>query len=317
MTQTFPILAMSGFVDTLRHAADDGNRNGQVYCGWDIVGPTLTPVDSSSGIQVTPSLLLKDVDVSRYDYLVIIGGLMPYIDDGPVETLEFIKKFHAAGGSIIGLCTGSFLVAQAGLLDGKRAAVHHRHRKDFLDRFPTVEVTSYEIFVEDGRIFTSPGGTASIDIAIDLLSRHLGRSRALKGLIEMSVDQHRGALHMPRGPGADLDRCGDRRVANAVQIMRDNLASAVPVQTIASNIGVSVSQLNRLFLRHTKQSPSSYRRKMRLEHAHWCLLNTNLSVAQIAFECGFSDSAHFIRTFKDTFKETPIGFRKRLLPDEL
>ena len=122
---------------------------------------------------------------------------------------------------------------------------------------------------------------------------------------------------MPRGPGADLDRCSDRRVANAVQIMRDNLATAMPIQSIALNIGVSVSQLNRLFLRYTKQPPLSYWRKMRLEHAHWCLLNTHLSIAQIAYECGFSDSAHFIRKFKDLFKETPMAFRKRLLPDEL
>ncbi|MEJ8472540.1 GlxA family transcriptional regulator [Roseibium algae] len=317
MTETFPILALSGFVDTLRHAADDGNRNGQIYCGWDICGPTLTPVTSSSGIQVSPSLLFEDLEIARYDYLVVIGGLMPLIDHAPAQTIELIREFRSAGKTVIGLCTGSFLVAQAGLLQGKRAAVHHRHRQDFLDRYSDVQVTSHEIFVEDENVVTSPGGTASIDLAIDLLARHLGRPRALKGLIEMSVDQPRSALHMPRAPSAELHNCGDWRVANAAQIMRENLSNAKSIKSISADVGVSVSQLNRLFLRYADQSPSAYWRKMRLDHAHWCLLNTNLSIAQIAYECGFSDSAHFIRRFKDRFHDTPALFRKRILPNEI
>ena len=179
---TFAILALSGFVDTLRHAADDNNRNRQIYCGWSIVGLSLDPIPSSSGIEVTPDVLFEDLENPLPKYLVVIGGnVMSEIDEVPEETLSFIRNFHAQGGTVIGLCTGSFIVAQTGLIDGKRVVVHHRHRRDFLDRYDNVDITSREVFVEDQRVITCPGGTASIDLAIELLSRKLGRTPRFEG----------------------------------------------------------------------------------------------------------------------------------------
>ena len=214
-----------------------------------------------------------------------------------------------------GLCTGSFVVAQAGLTEGRRVVVHQRHRRDFLERYPNVDITSREIFVEDGRVFTSPGGTASIDLAIELLSRHLGRARALKGLTEMSVDQHRSSFHMPRTPGDDLDNCGDWRVEAAVQLMRERLANTTTIAAVADTIGISVSQLNRLFIRHAKQSPLAFWINLRLDHARWQLLNTKKAITQVAFECGFSDAAHFSRRFKQRFGKSPRKFKAGIIPD--
>ena len=314
---TFPILALSGFVDTLRHAADDNNRNRQIYCGWSIVGHSLHPVPSSSGIEITPDVLFKDLEKPLPEYLVVIGGnVMSEINAVPEETLSFIRNFYAQGGTVIGLCTGSFVVAQTGLIDGKRVVVHHRHRRDFLDRYDNVNITSREVFVEDQRVITCPGGTASIDLAIELLSRKLGRTRALKGLIEMSVDQHRSSFHMPRTPSDGLDSCGDWRVETAVKLMRENMSSATTVGTIAEDIGISTSQLGRLFKQHAKQTPVSFWINLRLDHARWRLLNSNLSLTQIAFECGFADAAHFCRQFKRRFKQSPKSFKNRMIANE-
>ena len=317
MRPTFAILALSGFVDTLRHAADDNNRNGQIYCGWNIVGPGFDPVPSSAGINVDPDLRFEDLRDHPPNYLVIIGGnVMSEIDHTPAQTLAYIRNYHAAGGSVVGLCTGSFVVAQAGLTEGKRVVVHQRHRRDFLERYPNVDITSREIFVEDGRVFTSPGGTASIDLAIELLSRHLGRARALKGLTEMSVDQHRSSFHMPRTPGDDLDNCGDWRVEAAVQLMRERLPNSTTIAAVADTIGISVSQLNRLFMRHAKQPPLAFWINLRLDHARWQLLNTKKAIAQVAFECGFSDAAHFSRRFKQRFGKSPRAFKSGIIPNE-
>ena len=314
---TFAILALSGFVDTLRHAADDNNRNGQIYCAWNIVGPSLNPVPSSAGIYVEPDLQFEDLEGCLPDYLVVLGGnVMSDIDNTPARTLAFIGDFHDAGGSVVGLCTGSFVVAQAGLTEGKRVVVHPRHRRDFLERYPNVDITSREIFVEDGRIFTSPGGTASIDLAIELLSRHLGRARALKGLTEMSVDQHRSSFHMPRTPGDDLDNCGDWRVEAAVQLMRERLSNTTTIASVADKIGISESQLRRLFIRHAKQSPLSFWTNLRLDHARWQLLNTRKTITQVAFDCGFTDAAHFSRRFNQRFGKSPRSFKSEIIPDE-
>ena len=202
---------------------------------------------------------LIDLENPLPEFLVVIGGnVMSEIDDVPEETLSFIRNFHAQGGTVIGLCTGSFIVAQTGLIDGKRVVVHHRHRRDFLKRYDDVNITSREVFVEEQRVITCPGGTASIDLAIELLSRKLGRTRALKGLIEMSVDQHRSSFHMPRTPSDGLDSCGDWRVETAVKLMREGMSSATTVGTIAEDIGISTSQLGRLFKQHAKRTPVSF-----------------------------------------------------------
>ena len=314
---TFAMLALSGFVEALRHAADDNNRNRQIYCGWRIVGPNLDPVPSSAGIEITPDTVFENLTPKSPNYLVVIGGnVMSEIDDVPKETLLFIRNFYDRGGTVVGLCTGSFIVAQAGLIDGKRVAVHHRHRRDFLERYGNVDVTSREVFVEDQRVFTCPGGTASIDLAIELLSRRLGRARALKGLIEMSVDQHRSSFHMPRTPSDDLDPCGDWRVEMAVQRMREQMSDTTTITRIAEDIGISVSQLNRLFRQYAHQSPLSLWINLRLDHARWQLLNSRMSLAQIAFNCGFSDTAHFGRQFKQRFAITPKSFRNKIIPNE-
>ena len=313
----FAILALSGFVDTLRHAADDNNRNRQIYCGWSIVGPSFDPISSSSGIEVTPDTLFKNLKDPLPEYLVVIGGnVMSEIDDIPEETLSFIRDFHTRGGTVIGLCTGSFIVAQTGLIDGKRVVVHHRHRRDFLNRYDNVDITSREVFVEDHRVITCPGGTASIDLAIELLSRKLGRTRALKGLIEMSIDQRRSSFHMPRTPSDELDSCGDWRVETAVKLMREKMSGATTVGVIAEDIGISTSQLSRLFKQHAKQSPVSFWINLRLDHARWRLLNSKMSLTQIAYECGFADAAHFSRQFKRRFTQSPKSFKNRMITNE-
>lgn len=310
MTHSFPILAMSGFVDTLRHAADDDNRNRQIYCGWKITGPDRNPICSSAGIEVTPDCSFQDLP--NIDYLIVIGGIAPYLDDAPPETLAFIQRFYDQGGTVVGLCTGSFVLAQAGLLSGRRAVVHHRHRREFLTRYPSVHVTSRDIFVEDGRLITCPGGTASIDLAIALLSRKLGAQRARKGLVEMSLDGFRTGTEMALTPLSKHEFSGDPRVRMAIQLMRENLSVGMDLSEMAETIGVSTSQLTRVFQATTGQTPAKFRRALQLEYARWLLANSTQSLTQISAESGFSDSPHFSRVFSDAYGISPRKFRLRL-----
>ena len=307
MTHTFPILALSGFVDTLRHAADDDNMNRQIYCTWKICGPDKNPVTSSAGIQVYPDTLFSEL--TQPDFMVVIGGLMPHIDQVPTETLKMLREYHASGGTVVGLCTASFILAQAGLLCNKKAVVHHRHRRDFLERYSNVQVSSRNIFVEDDRVITSPGGTASIDLAMTLLSRKLGRQRALKGLVEMSVDRFRSPTDMATTPLSKFESSHDVRIRMAIQLMRENLSELVNVPDIADGIGISVSRLNRIFINETGQSPAKFRRALQLEHARWLLLNSHLNLTQIAMDTGFSDLAHFSKAFSKAYSASPKKYR--------
>ena len=311
MTRSFPILALSGFVDTLRHAADDDNRSQQCYCAWDICGQDRMPVTSSAGIAVTPECSFEDLPET--DYLVVIGGLMSSIDDTPPKLLDFIRSYYHSGGKVVGLCTGSFILAQAGLLSGRSAVIHHRHRRDFLLRYSDVHVTSRDIFIESERLITCPGGTASIDLAISLLSRKLGQQRARKGLVEMSIDRFRSGTEMAMTPLSKYEFARDTRVRTAIQLMRENLSDNLEIETIAESIGVSVSQLGRIFQNTTNQSPARFRRLLQLQHARWLLTNSTQSLTRISMEAGFSEASHFSRVFSKNYGMSPKKFRLKHL----
>ncbi len=309
MAHTFPILALSGFVDTLRHAADDDNKNRQIYCSWKICGPDMSPIMSSAGIRIHPDTIFDDL--SDPDFFVIVGGLIPFIEQVPPITLNFLREYHKRGGTVVGLCTGSFILAQAGLLGGKRAVIHHRHRREFNDRYKNVQVSSRDIFVEDDRIITCPGGTASIDLALALLSRKLGRQRALKGLVEMSVDRFRAPTEMALTPFSKFENGADKRVKMAIQIMRENLSETLNLANVAEGVGLSASQLNRIFVQHTEMGPAKFRRILQLEHARWLLLNSGMNITQIAMDTGFTDQAHFSNVFSRRYEMPPGAYRSQ------
>ena len=210
----------------------------------------------------------------------------------------------------MGLCTGSFAMAEAGLLSGKRCAVHCRHRDEFLTRYPDVGVVTHELFTMDGQAITCAGGTAAIDLAVELIARHCGVPRALKGLPELLVDDHRTARHTPRFPYQNLLSCGDSRVEKAVKLMLGQLSRPMSMRCLAERLAISLSQLNRSFAKYCHMPPAALWREMRLQRARWLLLNTNDTLTEIAAECGFADGAHLSRHFRRAFRETPRAFQR-------
>ena len=304
----FTLLPLAGFIDAVRHSADEADRSRQIYCRWACLSATDEPIRSSCGLEIVPWGPLKDA--GSYDYLVVVGGLLPSMERLLPGTLEFIREAADAGRSIVGLCTGSFIMAEAGLMKGRRCTVHTHHRREFVDSYPDSILVNNEIYVVDGPFITCPGGTAAIDLAVDILCDHCGKTRGMKGLTGLLVDEHRSAHHIARLPHRDFEDCGDWRVEQAVRLMRHNLGTPMRIEDLANDIGSTVLQLERAFKRHTKKLPLALWRDMRLQHARWRLLNTSRSVAEIAFECGFADSSHFSRWFKKEFGMPPQRYRQ-------
>lgn len=312
LSPQFTLLPFAGFIDAMRHSADEGDRSRQVFCHWECLSATIDPVQASCGVEILPRKTYDEA--GDYDYVVLVGGLLSAFDEHHPETFEFLAKSHAKGISIVGLCTGSFALAEAGLMGGRRCAVHVHHREQLLDRFPDVIPVVNEMYVFDDDLITCPGGTAAIDLAVEILIERCGRYRGMKGMTALVVDEHRGSHVVGRMPYQDLEDCGDWRVQRAIRLMSQNLGEPFSTNSLAQMVGSTVRQLDRAFQSHAKKSPQAVWREMRLTHAKWRLMNSNKTVTQIAHECGFADSSHFSRWFKREFNEPPNAYRKTRVP---
>ena len=303
----FSILPFAGFIDCLRHASDIKDHSRQIYCNWTILAQAIEPVRASCGIEVLPQAILPDAE--QFDYLVIAGGMLPRCMDLPAETYDYIRQAANKDIPVIGLCTGSFILARAGLMENRRCCVHAEHKEQFNTLFPTVETVTDRAFVIDQGVITCPGGIASLELTFSLIETHCGKARAIKGLKSLLVADHRLTERKLQRPYEKLTSCGNRRVEMAVDLMELNFAAPYSIAELARNIGISARELNRAFMQYAGEPPTVVWRNIRLAHGHWLLINTSRTVTEIAFECGFADSPHFSRWFKKIYDETPSDFR--------
>lgn len=305
----FTLIAFAGFVDALRIASDVGDRSRQIRCRWSLVGPDLRPVRSSCGITICHSETFADP--SGFDYLVVVGGLLSEGFEYDTATLTYLQRAADQGVPLVGLCTGTFVLAKAGLLDGYRCCVHGYHDLDFEQEFPNTQTVTDDIIVVDRDRLTCAGGAAAIDLAAMLIEHHCGRDRALKILPHLVVDEIRPPGHAQLPMVNDYFQVFDDRVRKAVFIMEQQLNNPPSIGSIAGRVGTSVRQLERGFRRNFGMSPQTYYRNMRLKHGRWLLTHTTRTVTQIAYDCGFADASHFSRCFKRVFSHVPSTLRNK------
>ena len=300
-------MAFTGFIETLRQAADVGDRSRPIWCSWTVMSHDLELIKSSCGVDVKPWSAFQDPLL--FDYIVLVGGLLSGLNKLPSQLLAYLTGASRKGVPLIGLCTASYVFAQAGLLEGRRCGIHWYHYQDFKTRFPNVVPVIDELFVEDQGIITSPGASVTIELALHLVGKYLGPERVVKALRHMILDWHRPVTH-PQTPYLnDYQDIVDPRIRRAVFFMEQNLNSLVTSEEAAEEAGISTRQLERLFQIFLRESPAEYFRKLRLRHADWLLHNTRKSVTDIAQECGFADSSHFARRYKEFFGLSPTQAR--------
>lgn len=308
----FTLAPVSGFVESLRFAADQSFRSLQIYCKWDWMTYNNLPVNASCGLSVNPT---KEMDIKElkqnYDYIVIAGGLLTETRKPLSYLLEALKEIHAAKIPIIALCSGCFVLGNAGLLDGLKCAIHFTTRDEFVGLFPKAITLIEQNYIEDHGIFTCPGGTA-IDLAADLIRLHCGEIRAQKSLDYLLIKEKPHSSHGKENTVLDTPSTYENNMlAKAIAFMSENLSAHVTLKEVAEHVNTNPRQLNRVFVANTNEAPANYWRRLRLEHARKLLANTSTYITNIAIECGFSDGSHFILWFKKQYGETPFAYRKR------
>lgn len=307
----FTLLAFSGFVDALRLAADIGDRSRQILCRWEIMASSREPIEASCGVRVSPTAPL--MDPALFDYIIVVAGRTNRLDDAPAENLAYLQRAAAAGVPLVGICTGPYVLANLGLLDGRRAAVANYHYRDFADRYPQVNVVYDQLFCIDRDRITCAGGAASIDLAAHLVQKHCGSDRAMKISHTVIVDSLRRPNAAQRVLRDESDRVTDPRVARAISLMEQHVSRPLTLRDIAEKLNTSARQLERAFRRSVAMPPSRYFRRLRLSRGRWLLVNTRSSISQIAFDCGFADNSHFTRAFQEEFGVAPRQLRRQEL----
>lgn len=306
LADNFTLSAFSLFVDHLRLAADEGDRSRPILCRWSIMSARYEPVKASCGIAVTRTSGL--IEPRDFDYIVVVGGVLhagPQLDSA---TIDYLKGAAQAGVTLVGVCTGSFVLARAGLMTGRRCCVSWYHHQDFLNEFPHHHPIADRLYVVDGDRITCSGGGGVADLATFLIERHIGRAVAQKSRHVMLLDKARlGHDAQPHPPVADP--VADDRVRRALLLMEQHLASPLPIGTIADRLRLSTRQLERLFIAAIGKRPAAHYRALRLRYARFLLDTTERTVTEIALESGFSDCAHFSRQFKAEHGYTPTDAR--------
>lgn len=305
----FTLAAFANFIDAVRLAADEGDRSRQIHCEWAVLGESGGTIESSCGLHVQPWDTLADP--GRFDYIVVVGGLLHGGTRVSQRVNAFLQAAADAQVSLAGLCTGPFILARAGLLDGYQVCVSWFHIADFKEEFPALQAESSRMFVIDRDRLTCAGGTSVVHLASHLIERHCGRSHAIKSL-RILIEE----AALPAGawqPEEVVTRpAQDSLVKRAMLNIEQDVGRRTPLPKLAGSLGISVRQLQRRFESDIGIGVREYRSSLQLSRAKWLVEHTDRSMTEVALDCGFSDSAHFSRTFKKHFDILPSLHRKRV-----
>ena len=292
----FTMLAFSAFVDTLRLAADEGDRSRQVRCRWRVMTEQGRPVRASNGIAIESD---GGFVADAFDYVVVVGGTLHRGPEIGEETRVYLQGAAAKGTPMVGLCTGSFVLARLGLLNGRRACVSWFHKAQLEAEFPALRVIADALYVLDRDRITCAGGTGVIHLASHLIDRHLGPGEAAKGLrVMLETGSRPGSSPQPPPALEGFGTVSDPRVLRAMLAIEQTLASPIELEKVARAAGVTTRQLARLFQRAIAMSPRAFAHRLRAERAQRMVLGGRASMTEIAIECGYSDASHFARDYR-------------------
>ena len=307
LADRFTLSAFANFVDVLRLAADEADHSRPILCDWVVLSDSLEAVRSSCGVRVQPEKRLRHA--GRYDYVVVVGGLIGDSAALGGEAQAFLQRQAAAGVPLVGLCTGVFILQRLGLLKGYRCCVSWFHHQDFLDQFEAETPISDQIFVVDRDRLTCSGGHGAAHLAAFLVQRHVGQNAAIKSLNIMMIEEAMSG-ERPQPGQATARRAGDALVKRAVLRMQQNLEHPKTVEELSRELGVGRRTLERRFLADLGQTPLKVYLDLRLERALQRLRGSEASITEVALACGFCDGPHLSRTLKAERGVTPAEYRK-------
>jgi transcriptional regulator GlxA family with amidase domain len=301
----FTMLCFSAAVESLRIA---NRMAGQELYEWVLASEDGEPVTCSAGATFTVDMALDAV--LRDDTIFMCGGVNIQTSTTP-KILNWLRRESRKGPTVGGLCTAGYTLAKAGLLEDRQATIHWENHDGFTEEFENIELTK-SVFVIDRNRITTAGGTASIDLMLKLIAEDYNEDLAnsvADQLIYSSIrtDQDTQRLSVP-------SRIGVRhpKLSIVIQMMENNIEDPISPSILAKDVGMSTRQLERLFRRYLNRSPKRYYMELRLQKARNLLMQTDMSVINVALACGFASPSHFSKCYRSHYNTTPYRERGSL-----
>ncbi|EZI30520.1 MULTISPECIES: GlxA family transcriptional regulator [Pseudomonas] len=263
--------------------------------GGPVVGNTGLPIET------------RPVGNRRFDTVVFVGG-----DIEPMQTAENIaiaKQLASKASRVASVCTGAFLLAETGLLDGLRATTHWSYTAQLQLRFPTIKVEGDSIYIADGRIWTSAGIASGIDLALAMIERDMGAEIARDVSRLLVVPYRRPGGQSQFSAMSQMEPESDR-IRIALNFAREHLAEPLPVERLADAARLSLRQFGRAFRRETGETPAKAVERLRVEAACLRLQNGSEPIEQIALAIGFTDPERMRRAFVKIYGHPPQSIRR-------
>ncbi len=299
----YSMIAFSSAIEVLRMA--NRLRKEELY-EWPIYSMAGEPVHASNGLLITPDGHINQAQ--DLDALFVCSGIrVAKVWNDPLR--QCLQRFGQKKVVLGGICTGTYLLAKAGLLDGYRATIHWENMASLREIAPNVKVTE-ELFELDRDRYTVSGGTASLDMMLQLVNKKYGKELAASVSEQFVCDRMRGAYDKQRIPLKLLLGSNQPKLTEAVELMEANLEELLNLDDLASLVGISRRQLERLFRKYLHCVPRRYYLDLRLKKARQLLLQTSESVSEIAIACGFVSSSHFSKSYREIFGLSPRDERR-------
>ena len=234
---------------------------------------------------------------------MVCSGLEVERNTAP-DLITALRKIARTGKEMGAICTGAYVLAKAGLLEGYECTLHWENLPGFAENFPDIEVSN-ELFEIDRNRFTCAGGTAALDMMLNIITKHLGAETAawvadqcMHDRIRDKHDQQK--ITLPQRLGVKHPK-----LLSVIKMMEENLEEPYSRADLAKTAALSTRQLERLFRKYLNRSPARYYLELRLNRSRLLLLQTDMPIIDVAMACGFVSASHFSKCYRDFYGKTP------------
>ena len=299
----YSLIALSSAVEALRMANRVAKK--EVY-QWTLASMDGAPVAASNGLSMAPTVALDDADPAQ---IVFVCGGVDIEAACTSDVMAALRRLAQRQMALGSLCTGGYVLAKAGLLDKYKAVVHWENMQALEEQFPKV-IFSRQLFAIDRDRYTCSGGVAPLDLMLNIIQGQLGRDVAPMISEQFILDRIRNDQDRQHVPLMARVGLFHENLIEAAALMEANLEEPLSLDEIADLVGVSRRQIERLFKRYVGEVPTKYYLDMRLRRARSLLLQTAMSVMEVAVACGFQSPPHFSKCYRDLFGHTPSAERR-------